>query len=163
MESGQGFGVVGLMSGSEVRAEASVEAEFFQAGCRVQIEDWDQLQNGLLGISVLADKRFLIRSTYQQEDGLWMAEVDWLEDRLPDNEPQPDLGSDYQGLIDLYHSLAKHSGEALSPTEDVALLGWAIASLLPIGNADFAELLAENNPLERLRLLAEKIDRLAMK
>jgi uncharacterized protein len=150
-----GFGVVGIKSGGE----AIAESQFYQSGCRVQIEDWDQLQNGLLGISVRADKRFVIKSCSQQDDGLWVAQVELLAD-----ESSAPLGSksDYQGLIDLYHSLAAHSGQTVDPTEDAAILGWAIANLLPIDNADFAELLAENDPLKRLHLLATKIDQLSL-
>ena len=166
LSSGHGFGIVGLKSGAESQMDSSIESEFYPAGCRVEITDWDQLQNGLLGISVHAQERFLIRSASQHEDGLWSAQVEWLADEWIDSptadQNQPELGSEYQGLIDLYHSLAAHSAEAVDPIEDAALLGWAIASLLPIGNSDFAELLAENDPLSRLQLIAKKIDQLTM-
>lgn len=166
MASGQGFGIVGLKSGGEAITSSTVRSEFYQVGCRVEIADWDQLQNGLLGISVLAQERFLIRSSSQQEDGLWTAQVEWLEDeRLVGSrfeEQPPSLEADYEGLIELYQSLAAHSSEVIEPIEDAAVFGWAIASLLPIGNADFAELLTENDPLSRLRILSKKIDRLSM-
>lgn len=154
LASGTGFGIVGIKSGGE----AVAETEFYQFGCRVEIEDWDQLNNGLLGIRVQAYQRFLVKSYRQREDGLWIGQVEWLSD---ERAAFPDLDSEYQGLVDLYHSLAAHSGQPVDPVEDASILSWAISNLLPITNADFAELLSENDPLERLNFLAAKIDQLS--
>lgn len=155
----KGFGIVGLKSGGE----AVANSEFYPAGCSVRIDDWDQLQNGLLGITVSADQPFLVKAASQNEDGLWLAEIEWQEDEWPESHPKLDLVSSYEGLIDLYQSLATHSGAQVNPVEDAAILGWAIASLLPLGNDEFSELLAETNPLKRLEYLAHKIDQLSMR
>ncbi|MBT5331834.1 MAG: ATP-dependent protease La domain-containing protein [Porticoccaceae bacterium] len=155
----EGFGIVGLKSGGE----AVADSEFYSAGCRVRIDDWDQLQNGLLGISVSADQPFVVKTARQNEDGLWLAEVEWLRDDWPERSSQSDFASDYRGLIDLYESLAAHSGAPVNPVEDAAILGWAIASILPLSNEDFSELLMECNPLKRLECLALKIDQLSMR
>ena len=154
MEAGSGFGVVGIKSGSEVQGET----EFYDFGCRVHVEDWDQLQNGLLGISVRADDRFLLRSLDQQEDGLWVGQVEWLSDKR-----KMVVTSDYGGLKDLCESLASHAGQEIDLKEDAATLGWAIANLLPINNEVFARLLSEDDPLERLEILVSKIDELSMR
>lgn len=161
MASAEGFGIVGLRSGGEAQADS----EFYSAGCLVQIEDWDQLQNGLLGIEVRADRRFLIQSSWQKEDGLWQAQVKWLQDDWLKSQSQSGfaIGSDYQGLLELYQTLASHTGESVDPAKDATSLGWAIASLLPIDNSDFEQLLLENDPLERLGLLAAKIDQLSLR
>lgn len=148
------FGIVGLKSGGE----AIPESEFYPVGCRVQIEDWDQLQNGLLGIRLRANRRFAVRSKHQQADGLWTAEVDWLEDKAVRGD---DWHSQYQGLADLYLSLATHFGQQPDPLQDAASLGWAVAGFIPLNNEDLAGLLLEDDPLERLRLIALKIDQLA--
>ncbi len=154
MAAGKGFGVVGIKSGSE----SASDTKFHNFGCRVQVEDWDQLQNGLLGISVRADDRFSLGSIEQLDDGLWMGQVEWLSDKR-----KMPVTADYEGLKDLCESLAAHAGQAIDLNEDAASLGWAIANLLPISNEDFAHLLSEDDPLERLEILAAQIDELSMR
>lgn len=165
MGSGQGFGVVGIRSGSEALlsvgdnsdSDSEPDCEFYKYGCCAVIEDWDQLDNGLLGISVRGERRFAARNILQQPDGLWCAEVDWLEDYR-----RIDIAPDYQGIKELCKSLSAHSGQVSDLDEDAAKLGWTIANMLPIDNQVFALLLAENDPLERLEIIATQIDELSM-
>ena len=156
MESDQGFGIVGIKPGTGT--EISTDSEFYQYGCYVRIQDWDQLDNGLLGISVYGEKRFSIENVEQQSDGLWLAEVNWLEDYR-----RVDIAPDYQGIKELCESLALHMGDSADLGEDAASLGWSIANMLPIGNDIFAQLLAEDDPLERLEIIAEQIDGLSVR
>ncbi len=155
LAANKGFGIVGLKSGGE----AVAASEFYPVGCRVQIEDWDQLQNGLLGISLKSDRRFSVDSVQQEPNGLWVAQVSWLQDK---SSVEDDWRLRYKGLVDLYHTLSSHFGQTLDPLEDAAELGWAIARFIPLSNKDFAELLLENDPVERLGLIALRIDQLAM-
>lgn len=161
MENGQGFGIVGLKSGKESQVENdsdTPDCEFYSYGCCVSILDWDQLKNGLLGITVLGERRFSVQSSEQQEDGLWLAQVDWLEDYR-----RVEVSSDYQGIKELFASLALHSGHSNTPDEDAAALGWAIANMLPLDNQVFSLLLAEDDPIERLEIIATQIDQLSLR
>ena len=165
MGSGMGFGVVGIRSGGETllpieedsEFEIQPKCEFYQYGCSALIEDWDQLDNGLLGISVRGERRFVAQNPFQKADGLWCADVQWLEDYR-----SPEIAPDYQGIKELCKSLAAHSGQEANLDEDAAKLGWTIANMLPIDNQVFAQLLAENDPLERLEIIATQIDHLSM-
>jgi len=165
MGSGTGFGVVGIRSGGETLlskeensdSEIEPECEFYKYGCCALIEDWDQLDNGLLGISVRGERRFAAQTIFQQADGLWCADVEWLEDYR-----RTEIAPDYQGIRELCNSLAAHSGQDTDLDEDAAKLGWTIANMLPIDNQVFAQLLAENDPLERLEIIATQIDHLSM-
>lgn len=168
MASGKGFGIVGLESGEEtqvkgaqVKADSGIATDpckFYPYGCYVNILDWDQLENGLLGITLLGERRFVVRSSEQDEDGLWMAQVDWLEDYR-----RAEVSTDYQGIKELFESLAQYSGHTNTPDEDAAALGWAIANILPLGNEIFSLLLAEDDPIERLEIIATQIDQLSVR
>ena len=74
MRSGEGFGIVRIMSGAEV-APAEVP-ELAPVGSIANIVDWDQLDNGLLGITVQGGQRFKHINTWREESGLVKAEVE---------------------------------------------------------------------------------------
>ena len=163
MASGKGFGIVGLESGEETQVEvvsdvAPPPCKFYPYGCYVSILDWDQLDNGLLGITLLGERRFVVRSSEQDEDGLWIAQVDWLEDYR-----RAEVSTDYQGIKELFESLAQYLGHTNTPDEDAAALGWAIANILPLDNQVFSLLLAEDDPIERLEIIATQIDQLSVR
>ena len=107
---------------------------------------------------MLGERRFVVRSSEQDEDGLWMAQVDWLEDYR-----RAEVSTDYQGIKELFESLAQYSGHTNTPDEDAAALGWAIANILPLGNEIFSLLLAEDDPIERLEIIATQIDQLSVR
>ena len=82
MREGTGFGVVWIRRGSEV-AEASVtNLDLGDYGTMATIVDWDQLPNGLLGITIEGAERFHIEEVWREDSGLNMARVDI--------EPSPD-------------------------------------------------------------------------
>ena len=72
MKQGVGFGVVCILEGSEV----GVAPEgFAMVGCEARITDFEQQDNGLLGIRVQGGRRFTVLRTEVQRDQLILAEV----------------------------------------------------------------------------------------
>tara|TARA_Y100001956_G_scaffold12620_1_gene11823 strand:- start:1373 stop:1972 length:600 start_codon:yes stop_codon:yes gene_type:complete len=54
------------------------DSELSSVGTLVQIIDFEQLDDGLLGITVTGLKRFMIRRVRTEHDGLRFAKVEWL-------------------------------------------------------------------------------------
>ena len=71
MREQTGFGVVWLRQGSEVDEEdVSSALQFGDYGTLAHIVDWDQLPNGLLGITIEGSQRFHIDQSWVEESCL---------------------------------------------------------------------------------------------
>ena len=72
MKQGGGFGVVCILEGEQVgRAPES----FAGIGCQALIEDFQQQDNGLLGIRVEGERRFMVDEFEVRKDNLLVADV----------------------------------------------------------------------------------------
>ena len=140
MREGTGFGVVWIRRGSEV-AEASVtNLDLGDYGTMATIVDWDQLPNGLLGITIEGTQRFHIEEVWREDSGLNMARVDI--------EPSPDaveIPEEGRSMIDVLAGLQRHPEvRRLGLTVDTGN-AWNIChvltQLLPIDNSVKYELL----------------------
>jgi Lon protease-like protein len=85
MRNGQGFGVIALHSGQEARRAAGEEVSLETVGVLAEIIDVDSPQSGILELRCRGTRRFAPRSVAQQADGLWVAQVVFLPDDLPDD------------------------------------------------------------------------------
>ena len=93
MKQGGGFGVVCILDGDEV----GVAPEGFAlVGCEARITDFQQQDNGLLGIRVQGGRRFTVLRTEVQRDQLILADVEWLDD-----EPEQPLQDEDADLVAL--------------------------------------------------------------
>jgi len=140
MREGTGFGVVWIRRGSEV-AEASVtNLDLGDYGTIATIVDWDQLPNGLLGITIEGTERFHIEEVWREDSGLNMARVDI--------EPPSDvveIPEEGRSMIDVLAGLQRHPEvRRLGLTVDTGN-AWNIChvltQLLPIDNSVKYELL----------------------
>ena len=140
MREGTGFGVVWIRRGTEV-AEASVtNLDLGDYGTMATIVDWDQLSNGLLGITIEGAERFHIDEVWREDSGLNMARVD-VEPR-PDSVEIPEEG---RSMIDVLAGLQRHPEvRRLGLTVDTGN-AWNIChvltQLLPFDNSVKYELL----------------------
>ena len=103
MRNGTGFGVVWLRRGGEVLAGQGDVPDVGDYGTYARIVDWDQLPNGLLGITVCGAERFDVGETWRADSGLVMAEVQMGEALTP----APMLDS-WQSLADVLRGLEVH-------------------------------------------------------
>jgi Lon protease-like protein len=76
---GTGFGVCLILEGSEVGEPALPAA----LGCEARIVDFSTTDDGLLGIVVQGERRFHVARTKVRDNGLIVAEVDWLAESPP--------------------------------------------------------------------------------
>jgi Lon protease-like protein len=142
------FGVVLIEEG----AEAGEVATTATVGCSARIADFYTMQDGLLGISCVGERKFSVRKVWREADGLNMAEVEWLA-----AEPELTLPEDYAALAETVRQaveeLAEHYQHVDKKFADAAWVGARLAELLPLQMADKQVLLELTDPIERLEIL----------
>ena len=145
MREQTGFGVVWLRQGSEVDEEgASGSLQIGDYGVLAHIVDWDQLPNGLLGITIEGSQRFHIEEAWIEESSLNVARVE-LEPALAP-EPLPVEGA---SMVDVLQGLQRHPEvKRLNLSvdyEDAWSVCFALTQLLPVGSTLKYELLGQTD------------------
>lgn len=147
----QGFVVVGLEEGSEV---GSSNLRFSAIGCEARIIDWQQRDNGLLGIRVEGHRRCRLGKVEVAADGLVCAEAEWLPEAV-DSPLSPEHGE----LLALHAALQEHPlvSNLQMPAVDGSqqALAWQLGYLLPLSVEQKAALLAMTPPLQRLEQIGD--------
>lgn len=154
LRSGQGFGVVALRQGSEVRqGEEVVDLE--AVGTVAEILDVDSPQSGILQLRCRGTRRFACQGVQQQADGLWVAQVEFLPDDEP-TAPEPEHARSVDALRNAIDTLkAQGNAPFLEPLR-FAEAGWVAnrwCEILPISMAAKQKLMALPDPVMRLRLV----------
>jgi Lon protease-like protein len=150
------FGVVLIREGVEAGAVATIAP----IGTTARLVDFDALPGGLLGVSCLGERRFRVLRRWQQQDGLNLAEVEYLPEDAPQALPAghthlaellrkvlPQLGAAYAGLPEHY--------------EDAGWVSNRWAEILALGSERRLELLMVDDPLARLEYVAALSERQA--
>lgn len=155
MRENEGFGVVWLKQGSEVSGGSLDVPNISDVGTYGFIVDWDQLPNGLLGITIEGRQRFTVESVWRESDGLIKAEVAMQ----PAPEPAT-LPEQYEGLADVLRSLLRHPQiKQLNLPEhlkDGWTVGYQLGQLLPLDESIKHGLLG----MHSLQQLLGELDRL---
>ena len=152
MRENPDFGVVLIRDGDE-----SGPATTFDVGTMARIIDFDQLPDGLLGLSCVGKQRFRIHSRHRQADGLNLADVEFLA-----AEPAAALPADHARLAQLLANVLPQLGEVYTGIEmhldDAVWVGHRLAEILPMDPADKQVCLELDDPLRRLELLAPLVE-----
>lgn len=158
--NGSSFGVIALTAGHEVRKPGMTES-FVPVGTLAQIQEWSAPTQGLLRIACRGTSRFRIRTREQLRHGLWMAQVEPLEDDLQVAVPE-ELSNTVSALTNLLSSLKNHAiAEQDFPVATPYRLndcGWVAnrwSEMLPIATDQKQGLLALDNPVLRLELVQD--------
>lgn len=156
MKKGEGFGVVCILEGDEV---GLAPEGYALIGCEARITDFQQQDNGLLGIRVQGDRRFKVLRSEVQRDQLLIADVEWLED-----EPEQPLQDEDDDLVALLKALAEHPmvvalnmGTEANGQQSLAN---QLAYLLPFSELDKIDLLQLDDPQQRLDAIQALLDEL---
>ncbi|BBP79571.1 MULTISPECIES: LON peptidase substrate-binding domain-containing protein [Pseudomonas] len=156
MKQGSGFGVVCILEGEEVGRAAE---GFARVGCEALIRDFQQQDNGLLGIRVEGGRRFRVLGSELQKDNLTVADVEWL-----DEIPEQPLQDEDEDLVALLKALAEHPMVAAlnMGTEATGQQSLAnqLAYLLPFSDLDKIDLLELDDPQQRLDAIQALLDEL---
>jgi Lon protease-like protein len=153
--SGRGFGVCLIMQGQEAGEPALPAA----VGTLASIVDFDTLPDGLLGISVTGGARFRVQRSRIRGNGLVIGEVRGWPD-----EPVVPVPLEFSLLPAILERLAEQSGLSWrnGPRErydDASWVGFRLAELLPLGDAERQHLLEVTDPVERLTALRDAMPR----
>lgn len=103
MKSDSGFGVVWIRRGAEVSQRGSASALLGDYGTSARIVDWDQLPNGLLGVTIQGGQRFDLCATSVRANGLVVGRLELR----PALQPAP-MAPQWQPLLDVLRSLQTH-------------------------------------------------------
>lgn len=148
LRSSSGFGVCLIREGREVGEAAQVHG----VGTLASIVDWQQLPDGLLGITVQGERRYRVLDSRIRENGLRMAEVELLEE-----EREQALPEDYQSLASLLGRILGELGEPYGSMpralDRADWVGARLTELLPLGLEVKQRLLELDDPIERLATL----------
>jgi len=154
-----GFGVILLKEGDEVLKPGKTQ-ELHSVGTYARIIDWDQLDNGLLGVTVEGESKFTIQHHWCADSGLYMGRVLFSEIDTPDKKKIP-VDEDMSGMTELLQMLEKHPAvqemELQIDYENLWDLGWRLSELIPVAMEIKQELLELDDPWERIRLLEQSI------
>ncbi len=175
-KSGTAFGVVCLTEGREVRAAPSrstrdsrrgdsfPQEAFHEIGTLARITQLERPNPGLMTIRCTGTQRFRIRSREQLKHGLWVADVELLNDDVDVAVPT-DLETVSATLREVVKSLADRVGDPaempFQPPYRWDDCGWVAnrwCELLPLGAEQKQRFMSLDNPLLRLELVADVLD-----
>ena len=163
MRTSTGFGVCLLKEGEEVIQEG-INQTIHRTGTYSNIIDWDQLENGLLGITVEGSTKFNIEDCWQIDSGVLQANVEFSQTDSFGKESIP-FDSQFSALADLLQNLESHP---LIEQKNLAIdynnlwdLGWRLSELIPIEVEQKQHLLELDDPWERIQNLERLVSDLA--
>ena len=152
MRGGTGFGVVWIRSGPEVAGAGRGEPVLGDYGTYARIVDWDQLPNGLLGITIEGGERFELSQSRRAESGLVIGQVE----RHPPLEPVPVLDN-WQSMAAVLRSLETHPHVQRMGLNvdygDAWQVAYTLVQLLPLDEQVKYELLGADSIDELIREL----------
>ena len=150
------FIVALIRSGREVGGGATTHS----IGTLARIVDWNRQDDGLLGIVGLGGRRVKLLDTETRPDGLCVATARMLEDEpaatVPDEHRK--LAALLRGVLDQLESRYRFVNPRY---DDASWVGYRLSELLPMPLARKQHLLEVEDPLFRLRQLAEIVATLA--
>jgi len=154
------FGVVSVMKDQDDEDSSVI---FSQIGTLAQIEDFDPVQPALYMTKSFGTQRFRLLNSQQESNGLWIGEVELLE-----NDPITPIPEELQKVAHLLNEIISviQSEDLLSESvfkkpfkiDDCGWVSNRLAELLPISLAQKNHLLAQTNPRIRLDLVTEIIE-----
>lgn len=172
-KTGAPFGVVALTEGSEVRkadagkpgGDGFAQEEFNAVGTLATISEFSVPQPGLMVIRCDGAQRFTISNREKLKHGLWIADVERMDDDLAVKVPD-DLMPSANALGKLIRSLQQRD----IPNEQMPLqapyqlddCGWVAnrwCELLPLPLELKQRLMELDNPLVRLELVSDILER----
>ena len=131
-------------------------------GTYVEIIDFNNLPNGLLGITVKSENKVSIKNIYQLEDGLHIADI------KPEIDPEVDnqaLIAEYPEIINILSQLIKHPKINELPIKvdfnSADSIAYHLAGLIPLSMKQRQNLLEAFDASQRLSILSKYIEKIS--
>lgn len=149
LKTESGFGICLISEGRET-GEA---AESYDHGTLATISYWQQLPDGLLGVTVRGQQRFQILEHKVDKNKLTTARVELLE-----NEPVVKLPLRFNALADMVRDMLQEMGHPYTTLpkhyDQASWVSYRLAELLPISLLQKQYFLQLDDPIERLERLS---------
>ena len=143
-------------------SKSTSDFSFSKKGSFVEIIDFNNLPNGLLGITVKSINKVVINNTFQQEDGLHIA------DTKPDIDPEVDdqaVLAEYPEITSILSQLLKQPRISDLPMNidfgSADSVAYHLAGLIPLSSIEKQKLLEAFDATQRMRILADYIQRIS--
>ena len=156
------FGVVSIIKNASNNTEKGPPT-FASIGTLALIEEFDPVQPALYMTKSCGTQRFKLLNSIQQDNGLWVGEIELL-----DKDPLMPIPHEHQGVAKLLNEIISviQSEDLMGDapfkkpfkTDDCGWVSNRLAELLPISLAQKNHLLAQTNPRIRLDLITEIIE-----
>jgi hypothetical protein len=161
-KAGAPFGVVTLKQGNEGRRPGARSEVFHSVGTLATITVLETPQPGLMTIRCHGEQRFRIARTEQLKHGLWIADIQRLEDDLPVPIPD-DLKHAAKALERVLDTLRARQTPSNAPAhiegpmrfDDCGWLANRWCEILPVPLELKQRLMQLDNPLVRLELVSD--------
>ena len=131
-------------------------------GAYVEIVDFNNLPNGLLGITVKAETKVSINNILQLEDGLHIADI------KPEIDPEVDnqaLLAEYPDIINILSQIIKHPKVSELPIKvdfnSADSVAYHLAGLIPLTSIQKQNLLEAFDATQRLSILSKYIEKIS--
>lgn len=172
-KTGAPFGVVSLNRGSEVRqapggapgGDNLAQEIFYPTGTLARITQLSRPQPGLMLIQCTGEQRFTVSNHHLMKHGLWVADVTLLPDDQQVAIP-PDLkavANTLKRVIDTLHEQHLEAEQMpIQPPYQLDDCAWVAnrwCELLPMSLELKHRLMALDNPLVRLELVSDLLER----
>ncbi|MDG1987172.1 MAG: LON peptidase substrate-binding domain-containing protein [Halieaceae bacterium] len=158
MRNDSKFGVVLIREGSEIDEKDHAKSSLSSIGTLARIVDWDQLPNGLLGITIQGDERFYLLDSWKQESGLVLGNINIFQ-----SDTYAPMRKEWSPLLDVLRRIKQHPHVKRMSLdineEDAWQVGFILSQLLPIVEIDKHELLG----LKDIEELMEKLEKMLSK
>ena len=157
MKNSQGFVIV-----FQKPTDSIDDFEISKKGSYVEIIDFNNLQNGLLGISVKSINKVVVNNLIQLKDGLHIAEINPLVDPEVDDQA---LLAEFPEITNILNQLVKHPRIVDMPIEvdfnSADSVAYHLAGLIPIPWTSKQNLLEAFDASQRLKILSKYIDEIS--
>ena len=158
LSNSEGFSIV--LSKQENTYEESENLPYHNIATYVEIVDFDQLDNGLLGITVQGKQKIVIEDTWKQEDELIIGKIKKVRENDDDLSTDPvyvDLWNMVKEITN--HPEIKKLNLELNLESSISV-GYILASVLPLRPQEKQTILEFEDPRDKLDYLKEIIKRL---
>ncbi len=163
LKCGTGFGICLLKHGEEV-ARPGTQQTIHRTGTYAEIVDWNQLENGLLGITIEGKAKFRIENCWEGSGNLLHALVRFSATDSVGKQWIP-LDERFTALADLLKKLESHplvvQQQLIVDHNNLWDLGWRLSELIPIAAEARQHLLELDDPWERIENIEQLVVDLA--
>ncbi len=146
------FGIVLIHQGEETDSEVEIHT----TGTTARVTDWQNREDGLLGITIHGEQRFQVSSTRTLGSGLLIADIEYLEE-----EENTEIPDQFYYMQELLQHIS-HSRKTIKPEVDFCAIVYQLIYLLPLDHTLKQQLLEVPHCMDRAVVLHAELIRLGV-